>query len=95
MKTKPTLGAIGYDRWTQIAATLRLTKRERQIAELICAGVARKQIADTLGVTVGSVNALSSRLYKKAGCNDRLTFLFLCHDLANADTVPPPQGPST
>jgi len=81
MPTKFLVGDLRHDDWAYIAAALQLTKREREVMVLTCAGATRKDMADALGVTVGAVSAYSHRLYKKAGCGDRLTFKDICREI--------------
>jgi DNA-binding CsgD family transcriptional regulator len=44
-----------------------LSSREREVAVLLLDGKSREEIASLLSVTLGTVNTLCTRLYKKAG----------------------------
>jgi DNA-binding NarL/FixJ family response regulator len=48
-----------------------LTRRERQIAELVAAGATNADIAAALHVTVKTVEAHLSRTYRKLGVRSR------------------------
>jgi DNA-binding NarL/FixJ family response regulator len=48
-----------------------LTERERQIARLICKGLANKAIADELAVREGTVKAHVHRIFAKLGIRHR------------------------
>jgi two-component system, NarL family, nitrate/nitrite response regulator NarL len=49
-----------------------LTRREREIAELVAAGGANKEIAARLGVTERTVKAHLTAIFRKLGLTDRL-----------------------
>jgi two-component system nitrate/nitrite response regulator NarL len=49
-----------------------LTHREREIAELVGAGAANKEIASRLGVTERTVKAHLTAIFRKLGLSDRL-----------------------
>jgi len=49
------------------ALLARLTPREREVCELVAAGLRSKQIADTLGAAVKTVNIHRSRIMAKLG----------------------------
>ena len=50
----------------------RLTSREREIAMLIKYGMSNKQIANTLGISEGTVKVHLHTIYKKMNLNGRL-----------------------
>jgi DNA-binding NarL/FixJ family response regulator len=52
--------------------TLRLTRREREILELLMEGSTNKEIASRLGVSSQTVKNQLSTLYQKAGVGSRL-----------------------
>lgn len=54
---------------------LGLSKRERDVAYLLIDGRMRLEIADMLGISIGSVNTYCSRIYHKADCNSLSEFL--------------------
>ncbi len=49
-----------------------LTRREREIAELVAAGSANKEVASRLGVTERTVKAHLTAIFRKLGLTDRL-----------------------
>jgi FixJ family two-component response regulator len=49
------------------AALARLTPRERQVCDLVAAGMRSKEIAETLGAAVKTVNIHRSRILAKLG----------------------------
>jgi two-component system nitrate/nitrite response regulator NarL len=49
-----------------------LTQRERQIAMLVCAGQANKQIGRELGISERTVKAHLTEIFRKLGISDRL-----------------------
>lgn len=56
-------------------AALRLTQRERQIADLVGAGRSNKLIARELGITERTVKAHLTEIFRKAGVNDRVNLV--------------------
>ena len=54
-----------------ILRSLGLTPREREVTELLLAGLQRKQIADRLGVREDSVGDHVKAIYRKAGVDGR------------------------
>lgn len=52
-----------------------LSPRERQVAELVCHGLANKQIANELGVKEGTIKAHIHSILKKIGGNRRYAIL--------------------
>jgi DNA-binding NarL/FixJ family response regulator len=58
-------------------APLRLTRRERQIVDLLLEGCANKEIATRLGVSDQTVKNQLSALYLKAGVSSRLELVLL------------------
>ena len=48
---------------------LGLSPREKQLAMLLLAGKSREESADVLGISLGTVNTLCSRIYKKTGAD--------------------------
>jgi DNA-binding NarL/FixJ family response regulator len=54
-----------------------LTRRERQIVELLIEGCANKEIASRLGVSAQTVKNQLSTLYQKTGVGGRLELVVL------------------
>ena len=52
-------------------STPRLTPREREIVQQICAGLKNKEIAGTLSITVGTVKVHLMHIFEKTGVKDR------------------------
>jgi DNA-binding NarL/FixJ family response regulator len=50
---------------------MRLTKRERQIVETVSKGMKNKQIAETLGITPGTVKVHLMHIFEKTGARNR------------------------
>ena len=56
---------------------VRLTRRERQILNLLMEGCANKEIAMRLGVSTQTVKNQLSALYQKSGVGSRLELVLL------------------
>lgn len=48
-----------------------LTKREREVLRLLCAGASNKEIADALGAAEGTIKNHASSIFSKLGVRDR------------------------
>ncbi len=68
--------------------SLGLSPREREVALLLLDGRRREDIARALGVSVGTVNTLCSRVYKKAGVTGGVG---LAKRLGANGSAPPPE----
>ena len=64
-----------------------LTTREKQVAELICEEKSRQEISEILMISVSTIDALTSHLYRKLGVKNR-------SELANIISIKP-KGTST
>jgi len=53
------------------ARPVSLTRRERQLVELLSRGLKNKEIATALGISEGTVKVYLSRLFEKVGAKDR------------------------
>ena len=53
------------------SGALRITRRERQIIEFVCRGSKTKDIADSLGITPGTVKVHLMHIFEKTGVKDR------------------------
>ena len=60
-----------------VARLAELTRREREIAELIGNGESNKQIARTLMITERTVKAHLTEIFRKVGLADRLRLALL------------------
>lgn len=49
----------------------RLTKREKEILEQVCAGLKNKEIAEALAITAGTVKVHLMHIFEKTGVKDR------------------------
>ncbi len=56
---------------TPLSLNLRLTRRERELMELICQGAANKEIASRLSLSVGTVKKELNTLYQKLEVHSR------------------------
>jgi FixJ family two-component response regulator len=65
-----------------LARVARLTRREREIFDLVLTGRLNKQIADALGSQVATVKVHRSRLMRKLGVRSLVELLGVGHDLA-------------
>lgn len=66
----PRVAAIVAD-WMAGRDGPRLTRREEEVLELVCAGLLNKQIARRLSITTATVKAHLTRLYERLGVHDR------------------------
>ena len=57
----------------------RITPRERQIIDLLCAGKADLEIAETLGIAYKTVKAINYTLFRKLNVKSRAKLIYLMH----------------
>jgi DNA-binding NarL/FixJ family response regulator len=84
------LGGDGVERNGHSAADVSaLTAREREIAALVAAGGANKEIAGRLGVSERTVKAHLTAVFRKLGVTDRLRLALLMHSAGPVATESP------
>jgi len=59
-------------RWRELAVALGLTKRQAQVARLICRGLGNKEIAQQLGRSESVVRQHSDGLFKRLRVGNRV-----------------------
>jgi DNA-binding NarL/FixJ family response regulator len=76
--------------WCALAASLSLSPRESQVAQLIVTGLSEKEISITLGISHRTVHAHVERLYRRVGVHSlaelvlRIFRAFVqCHEFRN------------
>jgi DNA-binding NarL/FixJ family response regulator len=52
-------------------STIALTRREQEVADLVCIGFSNKQIAQYLAISEKTVTLLLSKIYKKLDVRSR------------------------
>jgi len=60
------------DEWKALAAKLRLTPRQSEVARLICLGLSKPQIAKTLQISEATARLHVKELFKRLAINDRV-----------------------
>lgn len=66
---------------TSIEKKIDLTKKEKEVASLICHGCRNKEIAQRLDISEQTVKSHCNRIYKKVGVSDRLQLALYTHKL--------------
>ncbi len=74
------------ERFSDSTQRVSLSPREGQLVSLLAQGLKNKEIAETLGISEGTVKVYLSRLYQKVGAKDRLELaLFGLRSLASTE----------
>lgn len=60
-----------------------LSKREREIVDLICMGKSNKEIADTLFISIQTVKTHTYRVFRKLGIKNRVQLTNIVSDIKN------------
>lgn len=63
---------FGADEWRRLAAELRLSLRQAQVARLICLGLSKEQMAKRLRVSEPTARLHVKKLFRKLRINDRV-----------------------
>ena len=66
-----------------------LTGSQRNVLTLVAAGLNNSEIAEQLGITVGTVKSHVNALLRKLGLRDRVQVTILAYDLGLARPNPP------
>ena len=74
---QPTPGSADPGADLDLAIAARLTRRERELVELLCQGAANKEIADRLSLSVGTVKKELNTLYQKLEVQSRTQLMAL------------------
>jgi two-component system nitrate/nitrite response regulator NarL len=80
--------ANGFER----RSSPRLTPREREIVQQICAGLKNKEIAQTLSITAGTVKVHLMHIFEKTGVKDRFELAMHGRRLLGLDHSGHPQS---
>lgn len=59
-------------RWRELASALELTRRQIEVARLICRGLTNEQIARELGRSASIVRGHSDKLYQRLNVHSRV-----------------------
>ena len=70
----------------------RLTPRQRDVLELLCAGLANKLISRQLNISPGTVKVHVGRILKELGATSRLQAVIIARELGIVGTPGPRQA---
>lgn len=68
----PAEALLSPSQWTEVARSLRLTRREHQVAQLLFFGLTREQIADRLQLKPRTVRQYLEQLHDKLNVAGRI-----------------------
>lgn len=84
------------EEWKALAAKLRLTPRQTEVARLICLGLSKQQMADKLHVSEGTARLHVKELFKRLEVNDRvgvpIRLVLASRDMQSGKAQPYPNG---
>ena len=63
-----------------------LTARELEVLKLLCEGLSNQEIADELGIALGTVKFYTGQIYGKLGVRNRVTAVARARELKLIDT---------
>lgn len=89
---KPLVILIDKSHWSYLKDLHALTPRECQIAKHICWGLRNSDIANHLGITLGTVKAHIRNIYRKTKVKSKIGMLL--RFMADAKTLNPDANPS-
>ena len=69
------LRAVPNEVWQPLVSKLCLSHREAQTAQLLCEGMTKPKIAESLGISRHTVHSYTARLYSKLGVHSREEFV--------------------
>ena len=72
---QPTAVLLDKDQWRHVQNRYSLTPRERQIAELVCQGLANGSVAKRLRITPGTVKTHIRNIYRKVRVKSKIAML--------------------
>ena len=71
----PQVALINQRQWSYLKRRYLMTKRELQIAQLICQGLGNEQIADELNIRLGTVKTHIRNIYRKTWVHNKIAML--------------------
>jgi DNA-binding NarL/FixJ family response regulator len=71
----PKVTLLNSEQWLFVQGQYNLTSRERQIAELVCQGLANSSIASRLKVSPGTVKTHLRNIYRKMKIRSKIAML--------------------
>jgi len=70
--------------WDNLACTIPLSRRQRDISHCLFRGFRDRQIAEELGLSISTIRTHLSMLFEKTGTQDRVDYiLFLLQHFLN------------